>query len=134
MAVNKPKDKTPVDNPNDKTDYNRIAIDATVIAGALIFFTISSVGIVIPSNVITHKTQIGLLYKAFTAAVAFVIIVPFSIDALGALRSPPNNRKAMAIGLVVIPLLIGILSLLYLFTSLGWIQNYIPPTNSTSAT
>jgi hypothetical protein len=122
-----------VDKPNDKTDYNRITIDATVIAGALIFLTISSVGIVIPSQLTNHKpnTLISVLYKAFTAAVAFVIIVPFSIDALGALRSPPNSRKAMGIGFVVIPLIIGILSLLYLFTSLGWIPNYIPPPNST---
>jgi hypothetical protein len=107
-------------------DYNRITIDATIIAGALIFLTISSVGIVIPSGIITAKTHTDLLYKAITAAFAFIIIVPFSIDALGTLRSPPNNMKGMAIGLVVVPLLIGILSLLYLFTAFGLITNYIP--------
>jgi hypothetical protein len=141
MAVHKSNDKTPVKpcdkTPVDKIDYTRIAIDATVIAGALIFLTISSIGIVIPSHVVTPKTQVGLLLKAFPTAVAFVIIVPFSIDALGSIFFPLgigkfSPRLAIGIGFVVIPLIIGILSLLYLLASFGLIPNYTPQTNLTS--
>ena len=105
-------------------DYNRLAIDATVIAGALIFLTISSVAVIIPSA-LTNQTDIALLYKTLTAAFAFIIIVPFSVDALGALRSPPGSGKAMAIGFIVIPLLIGLLALSYFLSSYHIIP-YIP--------
>lgn len=108
--------------PDGNPDYSRIAIDASIIAGALIFLTLSSVGIIIPSSMVSPKTHTDLLYKCFSAAAAFVIMTPFSIDALGALDRN-NNRKGMAIGFIIVPLTVGILALLYLFAALNLIPN-----------
>jgi hypothetical protein len=123
-------------NENTLTTDQRInilQIDGAVIAGALIFLTISSFAVVLPPPfLVPAKADITLIYKAVSFFFALTFIGPFAVSAICILLR--KDRVAidwMITGFIIIPSVILIITILYLLAGNGIIHFLPSPSKGT---